>query len=186
MKRIKIIPLLTISMLLLIFASGCNNNTNLKGGDAKDALSVNKDTTATSKKGAVKDSTKTIPGKESNTKEANSTSNTPTVLIYNFHVTNRCPSCIAIEEATTKTLNTYFAAEVKKGLIKRQVLNVDDETNKKISEKYQAFGSGLFVTRVFKGKETTTDLTGTGFKYAKNKEDKFIEILKNQISEYLK
>jgi len=63
---------------------------------------------------------------------------------------------------------------------------VDDDANSKVAEKYQAFGSGLYVTRVFKGKETTTDLTGDGFKFAKNKEEKFIEILKNKISEYLK
>jgi hypothetical protein len=37
-----------------------------------------------------------------------------------------------------------------------------------------------------KGKETTTDLTGDGFKFAKNKEERFIEILKNKITEYLK
>ena len=178
--------MLTITMLLLIFASACNNKATPKGGDTKDSLNLNKDTTATSKKTTVNDSTKVISGSESNTKDANSTSSTPTVLIYNFHVTNRCASCIAIEEATTKTLNTYFVAEVKKGRIKRQVLNVDEDANKTISEKYQVFGSGLIVVRVFKGKEITTDLTGDGFKYAKNKEEKFIEILKNKISEYLK
>jgi hypothetical protein len=108
------------------------------------------------------------------------------VLIYNFHVTNRCVSCIAIEDATTKTLNTYFANELKQGRIIRYILNVDEESNAKIAEKYQAFGSGLFVTRVYKGKENSSDLTGDGFKYAKNKEEKFIEILKSKISEYLK
>lgn len=108
------------------------------------------------------------------------------IMIYNFHVTNRCPSCIAIEEATIKTLNTYFAAEVKQGRIIRQIVNVDEEANSKIAEKYQAFGSGLFITRVFKGKETTTDMTGDGFKFARNKEARFIELLKTQISEYLK
>ena len=107
-------------------------------------------------------------------------------MIYNFHVTNRCPSCIAIEEATTKTLNTYFATELKQGRIKRQIVNVDEEANIKISEKYQAFGSGLYVTKVFQGKESTTDMTGDGFKFAKNKEAKFIELLRKQITEYLK
>ncbi len=110
----------------------------------------------------------------------------PVVLIYNFHVTNRCVSCIAIEDATTKTLNTYFSKEMKEGRIKRQILNVDEETNEKIAEKYQAFGSGLFITRSFKGKENTIDMTGDGFKFAKNKEEKFIELLKNNITEYLK
>ncbi len=108
------------------------------------------------------------------------------VMIYNFHVTNRCASCIAIEEATTKTLKAYFETELKQGRVKRRIVNVDDEANQKIAEKYQAFGSGLFVTRIYKGKETTTDLTGDGFKFAKNKEERFIEILKNKILEYLK
>jgi hypothetical protein len=121
-----------------------------------------------------------------NTNNSNVKTELSKVLIYNFHVTNRCPSCIAIEEATTKTLNTYFSKEVKEGRIKRQVLNVDDKANKTISEKYEAFGSGLFITRIFNGKETTTDLTGDGFKYARNKEEKFIEILKTTISNYLK
>lgn len=128
---------------------------------------------------------------DSSQKGTNNTTPVPvkdlsTVLIYNFHVTNRCPSCIAIEDATTKTLNTYFSKEVKQGRIKRQILNVDDEANSKIAEKYQAFGSGMFITRVYKGKETTTDFTGDGFKFAKNKEERFIEIVKAKIIEYLK
>ena len=110
----------------------------------------------------------------------------PKIVIYNFYATNRCVSCIAIEEATTKTLDTYFKSELKNGTIKLNVLCVDDEANTKLAEKYEAFGSALFVTRVYKGKETTTDLTGDGFKYAKNKQDRFIEILKNKITEYLK
>ena len=112
--------------------------------------------------------------------------NKPKVLIYNFYATNRCVSCIAIEEATKKTLDKYFNSELKNGTIKLNVLCVDDEANTKLAEKYEAFGSALFVTRVYKGKETTTDLTGDGFKYAKNKQDRFIEILKNKITEYLK
>lgn len=110
----------------------------------------------------------------------------PVVLVYNFHVTNRCASCIAIEDGTTKTLNTYFAAEMKSGRVKRFIVNVDDEANEKIAEKYQVFGSGIYITRVFKGNETTTDLTGDGFKFALNKEDRFIEILKTKIADYLK
>jgi hypothetical protein len=108
------------------------------------------------------------------------------VLVYNFHITNRCVSCIAIEKATTKTLNTYFSAELKQGRIKQYILNVDEDANAKIAEKYQAFGSGLFVTRIYKGKEATTDMSGDGFKFARNKEEKFIEILKSKITEYLK
>ena len=108
------------------------------------------------------------------------------VMVYYFHVTNRCPSCMAIEKATKKTLDTHFKNEVKQGSVKLTILNVDDEANKAISEKYQVYGSSLIIARVCNGKETTTDMTGDGFKYARNKEEKFIELLKNQVAAYLK
>ena len=179
MKDLSLIkPLFLLMAVAIIFVS-CNSETNKTATDSKkDSLQTKK--TIDDSTGIIKDST----GKE-NSKTTVKTIQSQ-VLVYNFHVTNRCASCIAIEEATTKTLKTYFASEVKQGRIKRFILNVDDDANAKISEKYQAFGSGLFVTRVYKGKETTTDLTGDGFKFALNKEERFIEILKNKITEYLK
>ena len=111
---------------------------------------------------------------------------TSSVIVYNFHVTNRCASCIAIEEATTKTLNQNFANELKSGKIKRFIIDVDDEKNAKLAEKYQVFGSSLLLVLVKDGKEKTVDLTGDGFKFAKSKEDRFIEILSKNITELLK
>ena len=186
MRKFKNLFVLMFVFLFLLFVSACNNSANQKVNDAKDSSVVNKDTTATSTQKTNKDTITVSSASKSSIKESASFAEKPTILIYNFYVTNRCPSCIASEEATTKTLNTYFAAEVKQGRIKRQILNVDDDANKKISEKYQAFGSSLFVVRVLKGKETTTDLTGDGFKFAKNKEEKFIEILKETITKALK
>ncbi|MFO7722460.1 MAG: nitrophenyl compound nitroreductase subunit ArsF family protein [Bacteroidales bacterium] len=110
----------------------------------------------------------------------------PMIEVYNFHLTNRCPSCNAIENATTKTLERYFAEEVRQGRIKRSVVNVDEKANQKLAEKYQAFGAACFVTRIYEGKESTTDLTGPGFKFARNREEQFIEMMKNTIEEYLK
>ena len=110
----------------------------------------------------------------------------PRVYVYNFHVTNRCVACRAIEEVTTRTLDSCFAAELKIGRVKRYIIDVDDEANRTIAEKYQVFGSGIFITRIFRNKETTTDLTGDGFRYARKKPEKFSEILKNKIDEYLK
>jgi len=115
-----------------------------------------------------------------------SNTTTPIVLVYNFYSTHRCPSCIAIENATIKTLDSLYAEQVKNGQIKRFSINIDDAANAKLCEKYQAFGSGIFVTQILNGKENTVDLTGDGFKFAMNKEEKFIEILKSKIDEFLK
>lgn len=179
----------SILFILLVIAivalTACTSSSTQKENDKNDSLSLSGDSVNSSDNLSETDSASATNAGDTSVVSI-AVKDKPTVLIYNFHITNRCASCIAIEEATTKTLNTYFAAEVKQGRIKRQILNVDADANKTISEKYQAFGSGLFITKVLDGKETTADLTGDGFKYAKNKEEKFIEILKNKITEYLK
>ena len=160
----------------------CNNQPTSKVEEVKNTdtiETVKADTTSKTNEIAT---TETVekPIQKTEKKEASS------VLVYNFHVTNRCASCIAIEEATTKTLNTNFANELKSGKIKRFIIDVDDEKNAKLAEKYQVFGSSLLLVLVKDGKEKTVDLTGDGFKFAKSKEDRFIEILSKNITELLK
>lgn len=164
---------------IVFFAVSCNSTgkTDEKSGDTTTIVNGSTDTSSVNVN-ATNDTTNQN-GLKAKVEQSN-------ILIYSFHVTNRCASCIAIEESTKKTLDTYFKNEVKSGRIKLSILNVDEKANEKIAEKYQAFGSGLFVTRRFKGKETTADLTGDGFKYARNKQDKFIEVLKGKIQEFLK
>ena len=82
--------------------------------------------------------------------------------------------------------NTYYKKELSEGIIEFKTIDIEESKNKVISEKYQVFGSSLFVTKILNGSETKTDLTGDGFKYAKNKEEKFIEILRKTITDYLK
>ena len=103
-----------------------------------------------------------------------------------FHATRRCPTCMAIEENTRKTLNTYFSDQLKKGIIKLTIINVDEDKNKAIAEKYEATGSSLFLTKTISGKESKTDLTDYAFSYARNSPDKFISGLKDKINELLK
>jgi len=177
MRKTVALKSLTLVLTAMLFF-GCNQ------ANKKTDEQVANDTIAKVEQNTID----SLPAKDSTDKTTvvEPKKDVPNVLVYNFHITNRCASCIAIEEATTKTLKTYFSTELKQGRIKQYILNVDDDANEKISEKYQVFGSGLFVTRVYKGKETTTDMTGDGFKYARNKEEKFIEILKTKITEYLK
>jgi hypothetical protein len=106
-------------------------------------------------------------------------------VIY-FHATRRCPTCMAIEENTRKTLDTYFSNQLKNGTIKLTVINVDEDKNKAIAEKYEATGSALFLTKTSNGKENKNDMTDFAFSYARNNPDKFMTGLKNKINELLK
>ena len=106
-------------------------------------------------------------------------------IVY-FHAKYRCATCVSIEENTKKTLNTYFAAQLKDGTIKFQVLDVSDSKNEKITEKYEASGSSLFLTKLNGTKETTTDFTNYAFSYSHKQADKFIAGLKAEIEKNLK
>lgn len=106
-------------------------------------------------------------------------------VVY-FHAKYRCATCISIEENTKKTLNTYFAAQLKDGTIKFQVLDVSDKKNENLAEKYEASGSSLFLTKLNGTKETTTDFTNYAFSYSHNQADKFIAGLKAEIEKNLK
>jgi len=170
MKTIKI-----LFFAAIIFISACNSKNNEQENKAQST-----DSTAVTSV-IPENLTGTIPEKTMLLSDKQAV-----LLVQNFHLTNRCATCKAIEAAARKTLETYFKNEITEGRIVFSVIDVDDEANSKIAEKYQAAGSGLFVTKLFKGKEEIKDLTDDAFSYARNEEAKFIEILKSQISEYLK
>jgi hypothetical protein len=106
-------------------------------------------------------------------------------IVY-FHSKNRCATCTSIEENTRKTLDTYFSTQLKNGTIKLMVLDVSDEKNEKLAEKYEASGSSLFLTKLDGKKETTTDFTNYAFSYSHNQAEKFIAGLKAEIEKNLK
>ena len=106
-------------------------------------------------------------------------------IVY-FHAEHRCPTCLSIEANTKKTLDTYFAKQVKDGTIKFKVLNVEDSKNQKLVEKYQAEGSSLYLTSIVGKKESNNDMTNFAFSYSRNETDKFIAGLKEEIEKILK
>jgi hypothetical protein len=106
-------------------------------------------------------------------------------IVY-FHSEHRCPTCISIEDNTKKTLDTYFAKQLKDGTITFKVLNIDEGKNLQMVEKYKAEGSSLFLTKVSGSKETNTDFTNFAFSYSRNQADKFIAGLKAEIEKNLK
>ena len=85
------------------------------------------------------------------------------IEVYDFHSTHRCMTCNAIEANTKYTLNTYFENELKNNKITFQVINVDDEKNEKIAEKFEASGTALILNVIKDGKETKIDLTEFAF-----------------------
>jgi len=118
-------------------------------------------------------------GKSINKKIANK------IEVIDFHSTHRCMTCNAIEASTKYTLDTYFSEELKNESITLLIVNVDDEKNYKLAEKFEATGTALFLNVIVDGKETQIDLTEFAFMNG-NDQEKFSNELKVTLETELK
>jgi hypothetical protein len=97
------------------------------------------------------------------------------VEVIDFHSTHRCVTCLAIEKVARNVVESDFAAELQSGKIVFKTVDVDDENNAKLAEKFEASGTALFV---YNGKTGQAfDLTDAGFSYARNDEAKLRQVL---------
>ena len=128
---------------------------------------------------------------ETNSKtEAAATTPAPTstknrIEVMEFYSTHRCATCNDIEANTKYTLNTYFSKELKDGTITYQSLNVDEEPNVPVAEKFEAAGTALFLNVVVDNNETQIDLTDFAFMKGRNQKE-FSDELKSKIEAQLK
>ena len=106
--------------------------------------------------------------------------------IYYFHRTERCKTCLSIEENTKNTLEQYFVDELKDGTITFYSINYEGDTEKEVIKKYDADAPALYLTKVKKGKETNKDLTDFAFDNSLNNPDKFKNGLRDKINELLR
>lgn len=106
------------------------------------------------------------------------------IEIFDFHTTNRCITCKAIEANTKYTLDTYFADELKNGKITFKVVNIDKDENYELAKKFKASGTSLFLNVIGDEKEKQIDLTAFAFTYGKKK-DMFSNKLKTKLEKQL-
>jgi thiol-disulfide isomerase/thioredoxin len=85
------------------------------------------------------------------------------IEVIDFHSTNRCMTCNAIEANTIYTLETYFSEQLANKSITFQTVNVDLDENYAMAEKFEATGTSLFLNIIVDGKETPIDLTNFAF-----------------------
>ena len=115
-------------------------------------------------------------GQNSKTETAKSNS-TSTIQVIQFHSEHRCMTCNLIEKLTRETLQKY--PEITFTLI-----NVDENKNEKIAEKFEATGTALFLYNSKTGAKK--DLTDFAFMNANSNEAKFKKGLENEIIAFKK
>jgi thioredoxin-related protein len=108
------------------------------------------------------------------------------VDLYAFHGTRQCTTCKNMKAFTKSTLDKYFAKEIKSGILTYQIIDVDEEKNYELAEKFEATGTALMVNNIQKGKEDIEDWSDFAFEFANGDQAVFEGKLKQMLSEKLK
>ena len=109
------------------------------------------------------------------------------VEVRYFHGKRRCITCRSIEKCAKEVLDESFAALQKSKKISMKVIDFSTEQGKQIAADHKVSFSSLFVVKIDKnGKETRTDLTRQGFRYAKTNPVELKKIIKKEITKGVK
>ncbi|RKD91315.1 nitrophenyl compound nitroreductase subunit ArsF family protein [Mangrovibacterium diazotrophicum] len=98
------------------------------------------------------------------------------VTTYYFHTTRRCETCIAVEAVSKEAIQEYTKLKVPFTSI-----NIEDESQKALIEKYKASGPTLVIV----GNGKTVDLTTVAFMNAGTNPEKLKAKIKETIDSML-
>ena len=122
---------------------------------------------------------------QDNSKTVSTTDASTKIEVIDFYGTHRCVTCEAIEANAKYTVETYFQDAVNNGKLEFKTVNVDEEKNYDMAEKFEATGTALFINVIKDGKEQHIDLTNFAFAKGRDKEA-FSTELRDKINEQLK
>ena len=109
---------------------------------------------------------------------------TDRVEVVYFHRTQQCYSCRYAEEETRYTVETYFRDALVSGKLTFQSIDVQDDANADIIEKYGAYTSSLFINTIKDGTDHIEQVTDIWLVIGDD--EAFVEIVKSKIEESLK
>ncbi len=74
------------------------------------------------------------------------------VIAYYFHRTQRCPTCLTIEEYAKQSIEEGFKDELADGLIEYKPVNIEKPGNEHFEEDYNLTAQALVLVRLQDGK----------------------------------
>lgn len=122
---------------------------------------------------------------QDNSKVITTTDTSRKIEVIDFYGTHRCVTCEAIEANAKYTVDTYFQNEVNDGVIVFKTINVDEDKNYTVAERFEATGTALFINVIKDGQEHHIDLTNFAFDKGRD-QAVFSTELRDKISEQLK
>jgi len=105
------------------------------------------------------------------------------IQLYHFHGTNQCWSCVTLGELTQKTLDEYFADELKSKKITYEHINAELPENSRLVQKFKVRSISLMINVVVGEVEQYQEQTDLR-RYITN-EEQFKQALKKKLDGFL-
>lgn len=107
------------------------------------------------------------------------------IIVYYFHGSYRCPSCIKLEEFSSEAIHDGFAKELGEGKLEWKVVNVEEAGNKHFIKDYRLYTKSLILAEWKKGEQLRwKNLTRTW--ELLNSKENFIKYVQGEVKDYLK
>ena len=106
------------------------------------------------------------------------------VVLYYFHGTARCATCIKFESFTQEALQGAFAEKLNSGELEWKMVNVDEPNNKHFVGDYELYTKSIVIVKIRDGKmvewknlEKIWELVG--------EKDVFVKHIRDEVGTYL-
>lgn len=178
-------PLFLLIAILPLFTGCMHNNeratkfdsiTNLNSGNSEYKSRLSKDQTSTE----LKDLNLSEPADTSKKPEAVG-SKPSMIVVYYFHPTARCETCLNIEKYSKEAVNSWI--NKYDGKVIWKALNIDEKENEQYVDRYSLQFSSLILSEQAEGKELRWKNLEDIWKLAGNKSE-FISYMNNQLNQF--
>ncbi len=75
------------------------------------------------------------------------------IVVYYFHRTMRCATCIKLEEYSDEAIKSGLASQLKKGELEWKIINIEDAGNEHYENDYKLYSQSLVVVELQNGKQ---------------------------------
>jgi hypothetical protein len=93
------------------------------------------------------------PAKAIITQKKNSQVEDRKIVVYYFHRTMRCATCIKLEEYSGEAIKSGFTEQLKNGQMEWRVVNIEDGGNEHFENDYKLYSQSLILVEIRNGKQ---------------------------------
>lgn len=106
------------------------------------------------------------------------------VIVYYFHGTARCPTCMKFEAFTQEVIKDSFADATENGRLELRIVNVDEPGNKHFLRDYQLYTKSVVLSDTRGGEQKRWKNLEKIWELHPDK-DAFFEYVRDEVDSYL-